>query len=240
VKSPDLLGAYYLFLLCLLVPWLAWRSRAQLKAMEAAGVYPAAKRMYLSSIVQLLLIGAFAWWVGRSWNFDPFAAPVVGVREWLAGAAVLIVNIGIMEISRRNRTDDERRTMFVYRLAPRSTSDVALFVVVAIVAGVCEELAYRGVLLGLLHSVTGVSWLAYGIATLAFTAAHAMQGLKSAAAILVMTILFHALVAFTGTLIVAMVIHTVYDVIAGLAARREAITVEAIAVEARSALHATT
>jgi hypothetical protein len=61
-----------------------------------------------------------------------------------------------------------------------------------------------------------------------------VQGLKSAVAILLMTILFHALVAFTGTLVIAMIVHTVYDVLAGLATRREA-----IALEARDSLRAT-
>ena len=229
-----MLSANYLFLLCLVLPGLAWLSRFRLKAMEAAGTYPTAKGTYVASIVQLVLIGGFAWWVGRELSFDLFATPVHGARDWFAGGVVLAINLGLMSLSSRWRTDDERRTMFVYKLAPRSASDLALFVLVAIAAGVCEEIAYRGVLFRLLEAMIGSAWPAYIIATLAFTAAHAVQGLKSAVAILLMTILFHALVAFTGTLVIAMIVHTVYDVLAGLAMRREA-----IALEARDSLRAT-
>jgi membrane protease YdiL (CAAX protease family) len=229
-----MLSANYLFLLCLVLPGLAWLSRFRLKAMDAAGTYPTAKRTYAASIVQLVLIGGFAWWVGRELSFDLFATPVLGARDWFAGGVVLAINLGLMSLSSRWRTDDERRTMFVYKLAPRSASDIALFVLVAIAAGVCEEIAYRGVLFRLLEAMIGSAWPAYIIAMLAFTAAHAVQGLKSAVAILLMTILFHALVAFTGTLVIAMIVHTVYDVLAGLATRREA-----IALEARDSLRAT-
>jgi membrane protease YdiL (CAAX protease family) len=234
VRNPDLLGVYYLFLLCLVLPGLAWHSRARLNAMEVAGTYPPAKGTYVSSIVQLVVLGGFAWWVGRAWSFELFATPVLGARDWIAGAVVLGINLGLMSLSSRWRTDDERRTMFVYKLAPRSPSEIALFAILAIAAGVGEEIAYRGVLFRLLESTTGGAWLAYIIATIVFTAAHAVQGLKSAVAILLMTILFHALVAFTGTLVIAMIVHTVYDVLAGLATRREA-----IALEARESAHAT-
>jgi membrane protease YdiL (CAAX protease family) len=234
VQNSDLISANYLFLLCLVLPGLAWHSRSRLNALELAGTYPTAKGTYLASIVQLVLLGGFAWWVGRDWSFDLFATPQLGVRDWIAGAVVLAINLGLMSLSSRWRSDDERRTMFVYKLAPRSASDIALFVVVAIAAGVGEEIAYRGVLFRLLDSTTGGAWPAYAIATLVFTAAHAVQGLKSAAAILLMTILFHALVAFTGTLVIAMIVHTVYDVFAGLATRRHA-----IALEAREARRAT-
>ncbi len=226
MKSPDLSGACYIVILCLFIPWAAWHSRGRLKALDEAGAMPAPKRMYASSIVQLGLMGAFALIVGRTWHFEPFVAPNPGVRAWLIGAVVLVFNRAIMMFSRRWRTDEERRTMFVYRLAPRTASDIALFVAVAIAAGVFEEIAYRGVLFGLLAQVFGSPWPAYGIAIIVFTAAHAVQGLKSALAILVMTIGFHILVAETGTLVVAMVVHSLYDVIAGLAARREAIALE--------------
>jgi membrane protease YdiL (CAAX protease family) len=235
VPNSDLLTATYLFLLCLVLPGLAWHSRTRLKAMQLAGTYPTANGMYLASIVQLVLLGGFAWWVGRVWSFELFATPVLGARDLIAGGVVLAINLGLMTLSSRWRTDDERRTMFVYKLAPRSASEIALFAVVAIAAGVCEEIAYRGVLFRLLETMIGSAWPAYIIATLVFTAAHAVQGLKSAVAILVMTVLFHALVAYTGTLVVAMIVHAVYDVLAGLATRRDA-----IALEARDSLSAAT
>jgi membrane protease YdiL (CAAX protease family) len=92
----------------------------------------------------------------------------------------------------------------------------------AVGAGVAEETAYRGVGMALLASSTGSAWIAAAIMSLAFGIAHITQEWKSVWIVVVMAALMHALVAFTGTLVVAMAVHAAYDIAAGVIGSREA------------------
>jgi hypothetical protein len=49
-----------------------------------------------------------------------------------------------------------------------------------------------------------------------FAVSHALQGWKSGAVIFLMALVFQGLVWLTGTLVVAMVVHAVYDISAGV------------------------
>ena len=94
------------------------------------------------------------------------------------------------------------------------------------VTAVSEEVAYRGVGHALLWWMFGNGYLAAGLAAAGFAGAHAVQGRKSMAMIFVTALVMHALVAVTGTLFLAIVVHAAFDLYAGWR----------IAVEARTLL----
>lgn len=52
---------------------------------------------------------------------------------------------------------------------------------------------------------------------MSFSVAHIIQGRRSVAVVLVFAFGFHALVWLTGSLYVAMAVHTAYDITAGIA-----------------------
>ena len=58
-------------------------------------------------------------------------------------------------------------------------------------------------------------WPAALVAALVFSLAHSTQGWKSASIIFVVALTMQALVVFTGTLILAVIIHAVYDLVTG-------------------------
>ena len=53
------------------------------------------------------------------------------------------------------------------------------------------------------------------LSAIAFGAAHAMQGFKSSAVIVLFALAFQLLVWTSGTLLLAMLVHAAYDVTAG-------------------------
>src|SRR6185436_18860320 len=91
------------------------------------------------------------------------------------------------------------------------------WIAVSLLAGIGEEITWRGVQTGLLAAATG----SYGVATilsaLSFGGAHMIQGWRSASVIVVFALGFQALVWLTGSLYVAMAVHVVYDITAGIA-----------------------
>jgi len=110
--------------------------------------------------------------------------------------------------------------MPVNRMMPQSPRERALYSVMAIVAGIAEEAAYRGVLMSAVWHATGFASLAVLVSALAFALGHVVQGRKSMAVIFVMACSMHALVWYTGTLVIAMAVHAVYDLLAPTVLRR--------------------
>ena len=223
---PGLPSIVFLVYVLLLMPWMALRSKQRLLPRpdpEGAPARPVPSRpqVFASTLVALALLFALSWITARDIGFDPFAVHAVGAREMLAGAAVLAFHFMVMLANRAVRSREERRTMAVYKLMPRTPAEWALYVVTALTASVAEEAGYRGVLMSVLWFSFGNGWLAAIICATAFAASHALQGWKSGVAIFAMALSMHGLVWFTGTLVVAMVVHAVYDIAAGaIGARR--------------------
>lgn len=129
------------------------------------------------------------------------------------------------------RSEDERRQLLVYLIAPRTRREWILWSATVIAAAIAEEAAYRGVGMAILWYALGNGYLAAIVSSIAFAVAHSTQGAKSVLIIFGMAIVMHVLVWYTGTLIVAMVVHAVYDFVAGYLIAREARVLDAAAVD---------
>lgn len=223
-------AAGILLIACLLVvlPWLAWRSALQLRVArsgtEAPGTPPLPSRsgIFIGTLILLSSLFLLAWLTGRTFGFDPFHIGRLGIRELVAGLAALAGAFGLRWVSEAIRSESERRNLPAFALMPRTSTEWGLYLATAVSAGIAEETAYRGVGMALLTGSTGSPVLAAVVLSLAFGLAHLTQEWKSVAIVIAMALLMHGLVAFTGTLVIAMVVHTVYDVIAGILGSRDA------------------
>ena len=90
-----------------------------------------------------------------------------------------------------------------------------MWIALSLSAGVGEELVWRGVLPALIAMLTGSLALGIALSVASFALAHAIQGPRSVLAIAAIAAAFHALVLISGSLYPAMLVHFVYDVIAG-------------------------
>jgi membrane protease YdiL (CAAX protease family) len=227
VKSPALLGTILLAHLLVVLPLLVWRSTRQFRAARAADPGPEAvlpvprAQVFVGTIFMLGILFLLAWLAGRDPSYDIFRIGSIGAREILAGVAVFLLYLVLRKVARALHTDEERRRMVVRAMVPRSPLEWGLYVVMAIAAGIAEEAAYRGVGMYLLSQALGNAWVAALILSTAFALAHLLQEWKSLPFIFLMALAMHALVAVTGTLVVAMVVHAVFDLVAGVLAARE-------------------
>ena len=227
MKNPTLLGTILLAHILVVLPLLVWRSTRQFRAARAAAPGPEAvlpvprAQVFVSTIFMLGILFLLAWLAGRDSSYDIFRIESIGAREILAGVAVFLLYLVLRKVARALRTDEERRRMVVRAMLPRSPREWSLYLVMAIAAGIAEEAAYRGVGMYLLSEALGNAWVAALILATAFALAHLMQEWKSLPFIFLMALAMHALVAVTGTLVVAMVVHAVFDLVAGVLAARE-------------------
>lgn len=215
--------AVYLTCLLLLLPAMAFRSARVFNApAEDAARRPIPSRatIYLNSIVMLLLLFALAWFTARTFGYRVFDLPRLGAREFAAGAGALIFQFAMMFVSHAVRSAGELRDMPVNRMMPRSPRERVLYSATSVVAGISEEAAYRGVLMAILWYALGNGWIAALVCALAFALGHALQGWKSMVVVFLMACSMHVLVWYTGTLVIAMAVHAIYDLLAPTARRR--------------------
>jgi len=131
-------------------------------------------------------------------------------------AGVLAYAAAVAFMRPRWRTAVLRRARVVHLFMPENATERGWWLVVSVLAGVGEEITWRGVEAALLVPVTGSYALAAVLSALSFALAHAIQGWRSVAIILLFGLGFQAVVAASGCLYVAMAVHVAYDVTAGL------------------------
>jgi membrane protease YdiL (CAAX protease family) len=98
-----------------------------------------------------------------------------------------------------------------------NATERAWWLFVSVLAGVGEEITWRGVQTALLVPLTGRYWIAAALSAASFGVAHALQGWRAAAIIVCFGLGFQAIVVASGSLYIAMAVHVAYDVTAGLA-----------------------
>jgi membrane protease YdiL (CAAX protease family) len=210
--SLDLVAWYHLFFFGVFIPWSAVRSR---KRFESMRVLPPRRRLFRSVLVVQVFLLAFSLFVASREGIELFPRAVPGLRDVALGIGVLIAMVAFM--LPRWRRAVESRDAAVYTRMPRDVGERALWIGVSATAGFGEEISYRGVMYVLVTWAVHDPWIATLVCAVAFAIGHWVQGWRSVLVIFAFALLFHGLVAATGALYVAMAVHFVYDVVAGLA-----------------------
>ena len=204
------LGWYHLIVFGLLIPLGAVRGRRKL----AARPLPSRTRHFVLTTVTLMLFCALSLWTARDHALPLFPRAWPRPAGVVAGAVLLIVAVGFMRP--RWRRAVERRARIAYLFMPRSGPERALWTLVAATAGVSEETIWRGVQPALLWAVVGDPYLAAGLSAVSFGVAHMLQGWRSAVVVTGLALGFQIVVVLSGSLYVAMAVHFIYDLTAGL------------------------
>lgn len=232
MRLPDLPAICFLAYLLGLLPWLAIRSHRLLQqASEGTASLPPRQTIWINTLFSQLTMFVFAWLIGGTFDYPLFHAGEPGLREVIAGTVALAAYFLLRAVSVAIRTEEERRRLLVYLIAPRTRREWMLSSVTVIAAAIAEEAAYRGVGMAILWYALGNGYLAAIVASIAFAVAHSTQGPKSVLIIFGMAIVMHVLVWYTGTLIIAMVVHAVYDFVAGYLIARDARALDAAAID---------
>jgi len=191
------------------VPWAVLRNRESALAMASI---PLAARFYAMLLPQLAL-GILALAIGALEGVELFPARAPSWLAWFAGLGFLTVAVVLVRPYWRRSILEQKPTWRLF--APANATERRMWVVLSLAAGVGEELVWRGVLPALILTITASPVVAIAISVLSFALAHAIQGARSVLAIAAIAAGFHALVALSGSLYVAMTVHFAYDVAAG-------------------------
>jgi len=213
-----------LVLLALGLPVRAWLSMRQLRAATPEEAMRLRPRLWLRAIATQWLLTAA---VVLEWIFQhrPFASLwLVPTFGWGAGGVLLGLALTaiVMQPQRRGLAASpdvvarlRSRLAGVQRLMPASRAEWPGFVPLAITAGLCEEVLFRGFVLWALAHVLPVWWMAALAQALLFGLAHAYQGPRGVFATFVVGAFLTGIVWISGSLWPAMLAHALLDLNAG-------------------------
>jgi len=224
MNTATFLGGLFLLYLFLLLPRAAFRSARVLKtarsADDSAGRSLSRTRILSSTIFSLAILFLITWATARARDIEIFRLPEVAPAMIVWGIVALGFLLGVRTLFDLVRSEDEKRNLAIHAWMPVTRKEWGLFALSAVGAGIVEEAAYRGMAVLILAPLVGHVWIAAALSAGAFTLVHVAQGWKTMIVIFIIAISMQALVWVTGTLIVAMAVHTVYDLIAGLIVTR--------------------
>ena len=101
------------------------------------------------------------------------------------------------------------------RISPTLGPEMAAFVVVCLTAGMCEELLYRGWLMGLVRVASGSVWVAVAATSVVFGVGHAYQGIKGMLRTAFIGLQLAVLFVLVDSLVPGQVLHAAVDVVSG-------------------------
>jgi len=203
-------GYYHLALFGVVLPLLIVKSARKLLTRD----YPPRRKHFIAVILQQFLFAALSIWVARVEYIDLWARPKDWMKASLISAGALVVMVAFM--APRWRRAVEKRQRKAYYLMPRTPDEKALWAIVSLLAGVGEEIIYRGVMFTLLWILLGSPLAAALIVSVVFAISHYVQGWQSMLVIFVLALGFQAMFYYTGSLFPGMAAHFLYDLTAGM------------------------
>jgi membrane protease YdiL (CAAX protease family) len=181
--------------------------------------------LYGATIVAEWVLFLLTWW-GLRMKRIPLAEVLGfrrGRRAWLQDlgvalifwiAAIIILAIVTLSLRLAHLASAQKA---VTALAPRTGTEMLLWIVLCLTAGFCEEFVFRGYFLRQFSSPIHRVWLGVVLSSLLFGVSHGYEGAAGMIAIVVYGALFCALALARDSLRPGMIAHAWHDIITGVA-----------------------
>ncbi|HAY14364.1 MAG TPA: CPBP family intramembrane metalloprotease [Fimbriimonadaceae bacterium] len=171
--------------------------------------------VYILTMASLLLCTA-ALWPSQQWRLleSPFGSAPRGL-QFVAWALVAAMVMNTVQVALMVRRSPEQRLAVHHAYSglgfflPTTTAERRWFVGVALAAGIFEEILFRSFVIRFFDGLP--LWGSALTSCALFGIAHLYQGWKHALGTLIMALLFTVIVAGTQTLVVAMLVHALWD-----------------------------
>lgn len=211
-------AGFHLVFFGLFLPLAALRMHRRMAT--GAKAVPDPKKHFRGATIELVMLMALSIAVARITRIDLLAFDRAKIVPGLAAGVAMYV-AAVLTMRPRWRQAVEKRAPIVRLFMPRDAGERGWWIAVSVLAGIGEEITWRCVqtqlLVQLVGPIVGTYAVAALLSALSFGGAHFLQGWRSCAVIVVFALGFQTVVwASGGSLFVAMAVHVVYDLTAGL------------------------
>jgi len=210
----PLADAVFLVLLLLLLP-----AFAMVQAVHLGDNVPPRMGMYVSSGASILVLAALSLILGTGTPGLAAMGLQVAGTGWILGLAAILTGVALallLAVRGLERTMGWGETRILLELLPRTAQERRVFAVLSFIAGIGEEIAYRGFALAWTTQLFGSPLAAVGLTSLGFGLLHAYQGVVGVVRTGLLGALYAVSVVATGNLWPAILSHIAVDLIAGL------------------------
>jgi len=182
--------------------------------------------LYFSIVVsQWTLVGAVAVVLGGAGRslvdvglgVGPSLVRTIGLAVGPLAGFALMSYFTIRSLSRATSGDLPPHVARAGRILPRDAAEVWGFIPVALTAGICEEILYRGWLPWALSGFLGRAWVGFAVAALFFGFGHLYQGRNGVVITGILALGLGAITLFTRSLLPGMALHIAIDLVNGIA-----------------------
>lgn len=215
------------FILGIVIPWRGYARMRQLMALPEVTGRDRIK-MYLATILFQWLLAALVAWRAFARGLSLHELGIHGtagvslLAVTLMGAALIAAShwANLRRMARSDHPNLQRLRALGSRLFPRSRPELALFVVLSLTAGICEEFLFRGFVMAALFRTGLPTWLVVALSSAMFGVAHLYQGKGGSVGTGILGMLFAGVRLAYQSLLPAVVWHAVLDIVAGIAGTR--------------------
>ncbi len=141
------------------------------------------------------------------------AVTVLGLLGLLA-----LTGFNMHQIRHAGREELESTVHRARKFVPVGSVEIVGFAFVALTAGICEEILYRGWLVNFLGALAGSIWIGMIAAAVLFGIGHAYQGRQGIIATGLLGVLFGSMFVLVRSLVPGQVIHAAIDLVNGILA----------------------
>jgi uncharacterized protein len=149
----------------------------------------------------------------RGWLGDLGAA----LGYWVVALALLSVVAQVLLHTSGSRVDPRKIGEVTQKLAPSTGTEMMLFLMLSISAGICEEIVFRGYLQQQFTRMGGKLWIGVALSAIVFGSAHGYEGVSGVLLIAAYGAMFGVLAIFRRGLRTGMMAHAWHDTVSGVA-----------------------
>lgn len=172
----------------------------------------------LVTLTAMLFFGAGRSLADIGQSLGPRPAMTIFVGGALLAAFALLAKFTTGQLRTAQLTDLPHRMRKAGKILPQNGEERAWFIAVALTAGVCEEILYRGFLPWFIDAHTGgFRGVGYVVAAVVFGLGHAYQGKDGMVVTAILGLIFGAIAFSVRSLVPGQLLHVAIDLINGIA-----------------------
>jgi uncharacterized protein len=204
-----------------------WRGRVRLRRLLSMPAFATKDKLILygSTIVfQWVLVVLVVWRCsvrGLTLADLGFSQPLSSELLFLTAAGSIFLGsfqwFNLRRVSRMSGPIPDFMRKLAERVLPAGKWEFLPYCALAVTAGICEEILYRGFAMSALSRVGISSWAVVILTSILFGFAHTYQGRSGVVGTGLMGLAFGTVRVVTASLFPVMVWHTVVDLVAGIA-----------------------
>jgi len=208
----------------ILLPWRGYQRMRHLMLLSEVTGRDRLKLYALTILFQWALALVVAWRAfarglsPRELGLHGGQSSSVLVVSLVGGGLIAVAHwANLKRMARSSHPNLERLRALGSRLFPRTRGETALFLLLSLTAGLCEEFLFRGFVMAAVVRAGGATWLAVVVSAVMFGVAHLYQGRGGSIGTGILGVIFALVRIAYHSLVPVVVWHAALDVVAGIA-----------------------